>query len=366
MAACRGSKRMDRDRPLRLEVLINSPGPHDQVRMREPFRALKAKGIDCRLHERPFRLGQCIRAHSMVIWQRPLPETWTLRLEQLRWMRERGCLLLTEWDDHPSLFSDAVQGRLKELRQAPLTLCHALHSSTPALCTALRAFNPISLAFDNGVPWIPPFDAERHQPSGTFRVLLGNQNRYLEHRHLKQALIHWIQTNPNVQLVVIGDPSLANQLRAVVDQHQLIQLPLLDYYEYRGVMRQCHLSMLPLLPSLGNRCKTVIKWVECAAESVVCVAGPELYGSVIDGRNGLLVKTLDELIPTAQRLLEASRERQVIAQQAHHQVTHQWQLSQLLPHRLWLYQQLWRKRDAVDRALLQRWPEAATETPFPL
>ena len=27
------------DRPLRIEVLVNSPGPHDQVRISEPFEA---------------------------------------------------------------------------------------------------------------------------------------------------------------------------------------------------------------------------------------------------------------------------------------------------------------------------------------
>ena len=63
------------DRPLRIEVLVNSPGPHDQVRIREPFAALQALGVDCRIHERPFRFNDCIRPHSLVIWQRPLRES---------------------------------------------------------------------------------------------------------------------------------------------------------------------------------------------------------------------------------------------------------------------------------------------------
>ena len=80
------------------------PGPHAGTLPRT-----ESPGIDCRLHERPFRLSQCIRPHSMVIWQRPLPESWDQWLNRLRWMRERGCLLLTEWDDHPVLFSKGIQ-----------------------------------------------------------------------------------------------------------------------------------------------------------------------------------------------------------------------------------------------------------------
>ena len=63
------------DRPLRIDVLVNSPGPHDQVRIRDPFSALQQLGVDCRIQERPFRFSSCIRPHSLVIWQRPLPES---------------------------------------------------------------------------------------------------------------------------------------------------------------------------------------------------------------------------------------------------------------------------------------------------
>ena len=357
---------MHQDRPLRLEVLINSPGPHDQVRMREPFRALKAQGIDCRLHERPFRLSQCIRPHSMVIWQRPLPENWSQWLNQLRWMRERGCLLLTEWDDHPVLFSQGIQSRLNELDHAPLRLCHAIHSSTPALCSAFRAFNPLGMAIDNGVPWIPAFDHKRQLQMERPRVLIGNQNRYAEHAELKEALVRWMHNNPALQVVVIGDPRLSNQLQRQSRPDQILSYGLLDYYAFRSVMRSCHLSLLPLLHSAGNRCKTVIKWVECAAESVVCLAGPELYHNVINDQNGVWVNNIAEMIPAAEALLHNPQRRLALTQNAHHQVVQHWELRQLLPQRLWLYEQLWRKREAIDRALLQRWPQASTESAFPL
>jgi len=106
--------------------------------------------------------------------------------------------------------------------------------------------------------------------------------------------------------------------------------------------------------------------VECAAESVVCVAGPELYHNVIDGQNGVWVNSIAEMIPAAEALLQNPERRLALTQNAHDQVRQHWALRQLLPQRLWLYEQLWRKREAIDRALLQRWPQASTESAFPL
>ena len=103
----------------------------------------------------------------------------------------------------------------------------------------------------------------------------------------------------------------------------------------------------------------MIKWVECAAESVVCLAGPELYRDFIDSQNGVWVNSIAEMIPAAEALLHNPERRLALAHNAHHQVRQRWALRQLLPQRLWLYEQLWQKREAIDRALLQRWPQAA-------
>ena len=197
-------------------------------------------------------------------------------------------------------------------------------------------------------------------------LLIGNQNRYAEHAEFEEALVRWLHNNPALQVVVIGDPRLSIQLRRQSRPDQVFNCGLLDYYAFRCVMRSCHLSLLPLLQSAGNRCKTVIKWVECAAESVVCVAGPELYHNVIDGQNGVWVDSIAEMIPAAQALLNTPLRRLTLAHNAHHQVQQHWALRQLLPQRLWLYEKLWRKREAIDRALLQRWPQTSTESAFPL
>ena len=349
--------------PLRLEILINSPGPHDQVRMREPFRALQAKGVDCRLHERPFRLNHCIRPNSLVIWQRPLPPSWQRQKEILQWMRERGCVLLTEWDDHPDLFQNQIRDAMNNIAMAQLQLCHAIHSSSGALCSALRQWNPVCFSLDNGVALLPPLDHLRHQGQRV-RLLIGNLNRSREHQRISHDLATWLQHEPTVEVLVIGDMALTQILRQGTLPHQVLFLPMQEYYGYRCAMRTCHLSLLPLERSCGNHCKTVIKWVECAAESVVCVGGPELYSDVIDGSNGVLVSDVSMLVPLAKQLAHSPQTRTNLAARAHQQVQTHWTLDALLPSRLWLYEQLWRQRDAVDQHLLKRFPEFKNSKPF--
>jgi hypothetical protein len=344
---------MLQDRPLRIEVLVNSPGPHDQVRVREPFAALQRQGVDCRIHERPFLFSRCIRPHSLVIWQRPLPESWRRQAEHLQWLRERGCLLFTEWDDHPDLFPRPIRQQLDATDLAPLVLCHALHSSSASLVRALASHQPLGLVFDNGPAEVPALqlDKQRKQP---LRLFIGNQNRQADHAYLLPALLAWLRDDPQIQIVSVGDEALA----AALPRHRLECHPLLPYAAYRRLLRSCQMALLPLSESLPNRCKTVIKWAEAAAESVVVVAGPELYGSVQQDGQGaptaLVVKQLDALVPALRGLAANPEQRCALAANAHRWVEQTWCLERLLPQRLAQYQALWARRAQMDRRLLER------------
>ena len=342
------------DRPLQLEVLVNSPGPHDQVRVRDPFLALQRLGVDCRIHERPFRFNSCIRPHSLVIWQRPLPESRQRQWEHLQWLRQRGCLLLTEWDDHPDLFPEPVRRKLQAMQWAPLELCHGLHSSSPALVTALRRLQPLGLVLDNLVADPPPLarPKHRHQP---VRVLIANQNRRAEHHSLVQQLRVWLEQSTEVQLVVIGDQELCRALPpGRVEAH-----PLLNYQAYRAVLASCQIALLPLLASAENDCKTPIKLLECAAESVATVSGPGLYERWASPGCSWVVTALEEVVPAAMVLACDVQRRLTLVEQAHQWVCSQWSLEGGLPWRHWLYQQLWKRRSQLDQRLVERLHRAA-------
>jgi hypothetical protein len=337
------------DRPLRIEVLINSPGPHDQVRVRDPFSALQQLGIDCRIHERPFRFSSCIRPHSMVIWQRPLPESRQRQWEHLQWLRERGCLLLTEWDDHPTLFPESIRTSLEAMEFAPLELCHGLHTSCTKLAQQLRAIQPLGLVLENRVADIPTLNLQKHT-SERLRVLVANQNRGSEHEAISVALQRWAEQCGSLQVVVVADRRLASQ----VPPRQLEYHDLLDYRRYRRLLGTCQMALLPLANGKANACKTPIKLLECAGESVATVCGPELYGRWAPESASTVVNQLTELVPYAQTLASNLDRLKHQVTQAHRWVEEHWRLDEGLNMRHWLYQQLWRRRRSVDQTLVER------------
>ncbi|MCB4406946.1 glycosyltransferase family 4 protein [Synechococcus sp. MU1642] len=337
------------DRPLQIEVLVNSPGPHDQVRIREPFAALQALGVDCRIHERPFLFNDCIRPHSLVIWQRPLPQSRQQQWEHLQWLRKRGCLLLTEWDDHPDLFPAGPRQRLLDQDLAPLRLCHGLHTSCTNLADALRRQNPLTLVLENAVALIPALQMAKHK-SGPLRVFIANQNREADQRRMLGGLKRWLAEDPRLELIILADRELASSL----PQERIRFAHLLTYKSYRQTMGQCQLALLPLSRSLANSCKTPIKLMECAAESVATVSGPELYGTQAIRGLSVLTESPEQVVEHARRLAYDQTTRENLVAKAHHWVRSEMSLQVHSPQRLWLYEMLWRKRQAIDLLTQER------------
>ena len=337
------------DRPLQIEVLVNSPGPHDQVRIREPFAGLQALGVDCRIHERPFCFSECIRPHSLVIWQRPLPKSRQQQWEHLQWLRERGCLLFTEWDDHPELFPAGPRQRLIDQDLAPLRLCHGLHTSCTNLADALRKVNPLTLVLENAIARVPALQMSKHKAE-QLRVLIANQNRESDQRRMLGGLKRWLVEDPHLELVILADRELASSL----PQERIRFAQLLTYRSYRQVMGQCQLALLPLSRSLANSCKTPIKLMECAAESVATISGPELYENQAIRGLSVLAESPEQVVEHARKLANDRHAIKALVERAHHWVSSEMALKVQLPQRLWLYGMLWSKRRAIDRLTKQR------------
>lgn len=337
------------DRALQIEVLINSPGPHDQVRVREPFLALMARGVDVRLHERPFQFNSCIRPHSLVIWQRPLPENRQRQWEHLQWLRQRGCLLLTEWDDHPDLFPKPVRTKLLEMNWAPLVLCHALHTSSTTLATALESKQPLALVLENTVAEIPALNLDKHKHA-SLKIFIGNQNRGVEHSALLGDLYEWLKADDHLTLVVVGDQAMASSL----PKERVRFYGLLPYQQYRQLLGQCHIALLPLQRSLQNACKTPIKLLECAAESVATVSGPELYEKQSFHGISVHANHLADIIPLARSLAQKQVERVELTKKAYIWANQIGKLEQSLNYRSWLYSQIWKHRHSLDQHVKHR------------
>ena len=58
-----------------IDVVVNSAGPWSTVRVEQPYSAMQQRGWDVRFVATPFDPVRQIRDGSLVIWQRPLPES---------------------------------------------------------------------------------------------------------------------------------------------------------------------------------------------------------------------------------------------------------------------------------------------------
>ena len=123
-------------------------------------------------------------------------------------------------------------------------------------------------------------------------------------------------------------------------------------------MRTCHIALLPLKNNLPNNCKTEIKWMEAAAESVAVIAGPGLYKEIINGnKNGIYCESINDIVPKARQLKKDLFSRMNILSNAHNKVLKDHNLRNILPERVQLYKEIWEKRFSLDEILLKRFPE---------
>ena len=255
------------ERPV--DVVVNSAGPWSTVRVEQPYTALQQHGWDVNFVATPFDPVHQIRDRALVIWQRPLPgsaQQWRLMVEGLR---RRRCLLLVEWDDHPDLFAKSFRDRFEAVDHIHLRCCHGVQTSNARLAQVLQRFQPNVVVLENGVHPFPPL--RTRELEGQARVFLGNFNRVHEQRLLASSLRKWWLLEPHGPLLVtVGTSGLEGLLPSErVESH-----PPLSYDAYRQLLSSCHIAMLPLQYGEPQSCKTPIKWLEAAAESVAVVAGP--------------------------------------------------------------------------------------------
>ena len=335
-----------------VDVLINSDGPWSVVRTEQPFLALQQQGWDVRLHKLPFELVKDVRPGALVVWQRPIANSMERWLQGIQLLRRKGCLVIVEWDDHPDLFPESIQQRFRATDLFHLRCCHAIQTSSSRLAEVLRAFHPYVFTVENAVNPIPP--CRQRELDSRPRLFLGNFNRETEQAQLAGSLRSWMLEPHGPELVMIGRTGLEGQLPA----DRLECHPPLAYEDYRTLMASCTVALIPLLQGVPQSCKTPIKWMEAAAESVAVVAGPELYGPWMEhGRYGLYASRLDQMVPLARQLVSDEDFRAKLVLRAH-QRAGQLQLQRQLPWRMELYRHLIRLENQLEAMFLQRFPES--------
>ena len=332
-----------------IDVLLSSPGYAD-VRIYQPYSMLQELGWNVKFHTFPFDLENSVRPGSLIVLQRPIApskEAWEMGIQILR---KRQCLVLVEWDDHPDLFPESFQKRFQASDYWHLRCCHALQTSSSALASALKIYHEDVFVVENAVSQLPTINLEKHDHYSSRRLFLGNFNRHLESIFISRALRDWMDSDDTLTLVVIAQAGFDKTLFGKrVEVHEP-----LPYKEYRKLLANCQVALLPLCSGYPQACKTPIKWMEAAAESTAVVAGPELYGPWLsNGRYGLLAQSLDQIVPLARWIMNQPAKRKAIVKRAYERVCGL-ELRRQLPWRMELYHHLNRLSNKLEASLNQK------------
>lgn len=114
---------------------------------------------------------------------------------------------------------------------------------------------------------------------------------------------------PNVLLVIHGSLRLPQEFDAY--SCRIRRVPFVPFDDYADAVARFDVNLAPLVPNVFNDCKSNIKFLEAAMNSVPSVASPRAeFASIIrDGENGFLAGNEDEWVDRLSRLVESSELR---------------------------------------------------------
>ena len=127
-----------------------------------------------------------------------------------------------------------------------------------------------------------------------------------------------------------------------------------------AMMADCSVSLSPLAPAPMIETKSDAKYLDAAGAGVVTIASPTVYARTIrSGENGLIANSLADWPQMLSLALGDQSARERMARTAWEEVRGQRMFAHQIPERRAWYAELLARREALDRAILQRVPEVA-------
>ena len=313
--------------------------PHTFIASVPGVRILSSVNHTPRLSEHP--PGE----HRLVVLQRRI---WTPNdIPAVKRLLQEGYLLVAEFDDHPSHWPEiAAHNHLT------FQAVHAVQTSTNFLADELRPLNPEIEVFPNQIAALPPL---RRFPVGDrVSLFFGAFNRDEDWRPLIEPLNRILTTRKGaVDVRVIHDRAFFDAL----ETGDKTFTPTCGYEDYIRILGSCDIGLLPLNDTLFNRCKSDLKFIECAAHGVVALASPVVYGGVIaDGETGFLFRSPEEFSCRLTQLMDDQEMRINIAKRTYDYIVHHRLLAQHFRRRLNWYQSLLIRKPELDARLYERIP----------
>lgn len=225
---------------------------------------------------------------KVLVVQRQLPDNEDAWRSVIGRLHEKGWAVIAEWDDHPDLFAAPIRAKFDKAPWASVRLADAVQTSTSALGREIRRQGCEDvIVFDNRLLELPEVTSGHRD--NAVRILLSGLNRTAEFLNVVEQLNELIARGHSLDLTVVQDRVVYDAIKSPKKTF----FPHLKYDEYNIVIRRCNVVLMPLFDSLGNRCKSDLKWVECASHGMACIGSRVVYGETI--RHGIDGLVADEV-----------------------------------------------------------------------
>ncbi len=237
-------------------------------RILEPFTMLSTiPGVKCTTAQSfNQNVEPRVTADNRILIQqrfRTIPDMWVQATVAQDWV------IVAEVDDLPEAIG---------MDPMALKAVHAIQCSTEALADVCRQYNPNVMVFPNQIAELPPLDRVKKLPhDDTVRVFFGAQNRQADWAPIMPALNRILADTPGLLVSVVHDREFYDALETGPNDSHKEFHPFCEYAEYRRLLGRCDIALLPLEDTPFNRCKSDFKFLECAAEGVVCIAANLSY-----------------------------------------------------------------------------------------
>lgn len=323
------------------------------VRVKQPIEMMRMAGARVSYCEKKIALPttELGAAAKILVIQRILPmqEKW---VEAIRNVIAAGWLVVHEYDDYPQTPLAVERNEWqRSMGWQTFEMCHAVQTSTQALADVFRPLNANVRVFENQLSMMPKLRSGRHEKT---RLFFGAFNREQSWKPIMPVLNDVLNKNSQVEVVAVHDKAFFDALKT--DHKKFHER--LDYEKYLRVLSGCDIALLPLADNQFNRYKSDIKFVEAAAAGAVVVASPTVYeGTILDGENGLLAKSVEEWASHLELLISDKNECNRLRGNARDYVVKNRLLVRHIDERLNWYRDLWSKRNELNAALFAKFPD---------
>jgi hypothetical protein len=369
-------------RPLRLVIGMLAMAPDfADVRTKLPLAALKTiPDLDVIYMERKGNIPNVpVDQAKVLIVQRQLPDAEASWQETIDRLHQKGWAVIAEWDDHPDLFAPSVRANFDKVPWGSVRLADGVQTSTETLAKVIRKVRldgqsgalhrslrsiPGStiddvVVFENCLLELPqersredrffakhseaPLATGGHSPM----IFFGALNRTTEALELIAAINPILEQFTNAAITILHDRKVFDAIS--VTRKRFIQR--LSYIDYHKLLNSCDIALLPLEAHHANACKSDVKWVECAANQVLCIASPTVYSdSIRHGQTGLIAQTYDDFAKHLREMLDQPTEILRMTELARREILEKRLLYRSIESRVGWYEGVWASMKVSEKA----------------